>query len=140
MSLARDARFRRGLKQAEAQRRRWLRNQGLADEHDGSMHLRPGALATLWRRELARVAVQLLRELGLDYHALRQDEPVEGVLRRRVDMMSDRIALVERAHDFILVPWRPSPERRLDQTDSGIIREGETSWTFSRGRGGPVIS
>lgn len=137
---ARDAGFGRELRQAEAQRRQWLIAQSLADDQDGAVQLRANVIAALQRRELLRVAAQLSQELGLDYREARAGARIEGTLRRRVDMTSGKFALVERARDFTLVPWRPTLERQLGRPVSGIMREGGISWAFGRQRSGPSIS
>ena len=121
-------------------RRRWMVEQGLAEERGGNVRLRSNALATLQRRELLRVAGQLSREMGLPFAESEAGERIEGTLRRRVDLMSGRFALVEKAHEFTLVPWRPVLERHIDRPVSGILRGDGISWSFGRGRPGPSIS
>jgi hypothetical protein len=94
----------------------------------------------LRRRELLRVAGQLSQELNLPFVHTASGEHVEGILRQRIDLISGRFALVERATDFTLVPWRPVMERHIGKEVSGIVREVGVSWTIGRGRSGPSIS
>jgi type IV secretory pathway VirD2 relaxase len=137
---ARDAGFGRALRHGEAQRRQWLIAEGLAEEQGGNVRLRANALAMLQRRELLRVAGQLSSEMGLDFVEAKHGERIEGTLRRRVDLLAGRYALVERSRDFTLVPWRPALERQLGRPVSGIMRGDGINWSFGRGRGGPNIS
>ncbi|WP_369818207.1 DUF3363 domain-containing protein [Novosphingobium sp. ST904] len=54
--------------------------------------------------------------------------------------MSGKHALIERSRDFTLVPWRPSLEKQVGKTVSGLMRTDGINWTIGRGRGGPGIS
>lgn len=136
----RDAGFGHEVREAHTRRRQWLVAQQLAQETDGTFVAKPDMIDTLRRRELVRVGAALSKELGMPFAELRTDEQVRGVLRRRVDMTSGRYALVERARDFVLVPWRPVLERQLGKNITGIVRGEGMSWAFGRGRRGPNIS
>jgi hypothetical protein len=92
-------------------------------------------LATLRRRELARIAGQLSDQLGLAYVETRSGEPVDGTLRRSIEFASGKYALVENSREFTLVPWRPILERRIGKQVSGIMRGDGISWTIGRQRG-----
>jgi hypothetical protein len=59
------------------------------------------------------------------------------VLREKLALVSGDFAMVERAHDFVLVPWREILATRLDQRVSGVLQRGEVSWSFGRARTGP---
>jgi type IV secretory pathway VirD2 relaxase len=122
-----------GAKVTEAlrQRQQWLVEQGLADQ--------PDMLEKLRARELQRVARQLSRELGLGYAEATHGDPIEGIYRRRVQVGSARMALIENSREFTLVPWRPVLERRLGREVSGVMRGRDISWTFGRERSGPEI-
>jgi type IV secretory pathway VirD2 relaxase len=78
-------------------------------------------------------------ELGLDFSEARQGERIEGVVKQTVEMVSGRYAVIGRAHDFTLVPWRPTLERQIGKPVSGIVREAGTSWSIGRERDGPSI-
>jgi type IV secretory pathway VirD2 relaxase len=136
----RDAGFGQDSRAAQAQRRQWLIDQGLAEEQEGRTVYRANMIASLQRRELLRVAGQLSDELGLAFTEARAGERIEGRLARMVEMTSGRYALVEKSREFTLVPWRPVLERQIGKPVSGIMRGDGISWTFGRGRGGPSIS
>jgi type IV secretory pathway VirD2 relaxase len=135
----RDAGFGQEASDAQGQRRQWLVAQGFAEEQGGQVACRPGMITALQRRELLRVAGQLSNELGLPF-VEKAGERVEGVYTRAVDTLSGRFAVIEKSHEFTLVPWRPVLDRQIGKPVAGIMREGGISWTLGRQRGGPSIS
>ncbi|HTO60812.1 MAG TPA: relaxase/mobilization nuclease RlxS [Bradyrhizobium sp.] len=132
---ARDEGFGREVRTAQARRRQWLIAQDLAREEQDQILYRANLLGILRRRELARVASQLSGDLGLSYVETKSGEKVEGVYRRHVDLASGRFAVIEKAREFTLVPWRPVLERHLGKHVSGIARGDSISWTLGRQRG-----
>ena len=112
----------------------FAREQGLAAEDQGEVVPGVGAVATLRRRELLRVAAGLARETGKDFFDAGEGMRVEGVVARRLDLASGRFAIIENSREFSLVPWRPVLERAMGRPVSGIVREAGTSWTIGRGR------
>jgi len=135
----REAGFGRALGDAQARRRQWLIAQGLAEARGTEIVYRSDLVETLRRRELLRVAARLSDEIGLPFAEVRTGKPVDGVLRRSVELVSGRFALVERSRDFTLVPWRDVLERQLGKQVSGIVRDDGMSWALGRHRGGPSI-
>ena len=131
----RDSGFGRDMREAMNRRRQWLIEQGLAREDQDHTVYSATMLATLRRRELARVAGQLSDELGLAYVETRSGLPVEGTLRRSIELASGKYAVVENAREFTLVPWRPVLEQHIGKTVSGIMHGDGISWTIGRGRG-----
>src|SRR3546814_16462584 len=91
-------------------------------------------IAALQRRELARVASQLSEELAKPFVEPGLNERIEGRFTRTVDMVGGRYALIERARDFTLVPWRPVLDRHVGKPVSGIMRESGINWTLGRQR------
>ncbi len=135
----REAGFGADVRDAQARRRQWLVQQGLAEESDGTMRYRAGLLAMLQRRELLRVAGQLADELGKEFSEAASGDRIDGVLRRRIDLIGGRYALVEKAREFTLVPWRPVLERQVGKPVAGVLRGDGISWTIGRGRQGPTM-
>lgn len=137
----RDAGFGKDVNAALVRRRQWLVEQDLArEEQSGRTIYRSDLLARLRRRELVRVAGQLSDELGMAYAEPRRGERIEGVYRRRLDLVSGKYALIENSREFQLVPWRPVLERSLGREVSGIMRGDTISWMIGRQRSGPTIS
>tara|TARA_R110002126_G_scaffold185860_1_gene334471 strand:+ start:20252 stop:22219 length:1968 start_codon:yes stop_codon:yes gene_type:complete len=135
----RDSGFGRELREAQSRRRQWLIAEGLAREEQGSTIYRANMLTTLRRRELTRVAGQLSDQLGRAYVETRHGEPVEGTLRRAVELASGKYAVIEKSREFTLVPWRSVLDRHIGQHVSGVMRGDTISWTIGRQRG-PGIS
>lgn len=136
----RDSGFGREARQAQARRQQWLIAQGLAHEERGRIVYRANMIAILRQRELNRVAGQLSDELGLPYAETRTGEPIEGTLRRSVELASGRYAVIEKSREFTLVPWRPVLDRHVGKEVSGIVRGQGGSWTIGRQRSGPNVS
>lgn len=135
----RDKGFGRDVRQAAMARRQWLVEEGLADPAGEGVVYRPGTLAALQRRELTRLARRLSDELDKPFVETSNGERVQGTLARRVDAAGGRYALVEKAHEFTLVPWKPVLARHLGKELGGTMRERGVSWTIGRGRTGPEI-
>lgn len=124
------------LRKALDLRRQWLVEQQLADGDGENIRVRANLLATLRQRELRRVAGQLSEELGIPFAETKHGQPIEGICRRLVQIGDGKYALIEKARDFTLVPWRPVLEKAIGKQVSGIMREtGGISWTIGRSRG-----
>jgi len=135
----RQAGFGAEVQAALAARRQWLVDEQLADQHADEWQPRADMLFTLRRRELLRVAGQLSNELQLGFVEATPGELVDGTLTRRVDLASGRFALVEKAREFTLVPWRHVLERQIGRPVQGLMREDGISWRIGRDRDGPEI-
>jgi hypothetical protein len=95
-------------------------------------------LSHLQARELAAAGETFARSLGKPY-APAGSGHVAGIYRESVQLLSGRFAVVEKARDFTLVPWRPALDRELGKPVQGIMRGDTISWTIGRTRG-PAIS
>ena len=109
--------------------------QGDADPTPTGVRYRAGLLAELERRELDRVGAALAGEGGLPFRRAADGETIKGVFKDKVALASGQYALVERAHDFTLVPWRPVIEPLRGQTVTGVMQGASISWRFGRERG-----
>lgn len=136
----RDGGFGREIRQAQTSRQVWLVEQGLADHSGTTIQYPRDLVAQLQRRELLRVASGLSGELGIPFTEPQDGSHIEGVVRRRVDLVSGRFALIDNGREFSLVPWRRVLDRQIGKEVSGIVREDRVSWTFGRQREGPMIS
>ena len=136
----RAAGFGQEVRNAQTQRRQWLVAQGFAEETGEGTTFPGSMIPALQRRELLRMAAQFGNELKLPFTELSNGDHIEGICRRSVDLVSGRFALIERARDFTLVPWRPVLERYLGKPVSGLMRGEGINWSIGRGRGGPGIS
>lgn len=136
----RDTGFGREVRNALDRRRQWLIEQELARQEEDRIVYRANMLGILRQRELTRVADHLSDELGLPYAESEPGKRIEGVYRRRLDLASGRFAVIEKAREFALVPWRPVLERHLGRQVSGTMRGDTISWSLGRKRSGPGIS
>ena len=121
-----------------AQRQAWLVEQGLAEKEGQGIRIRRNLLLILQQRELERTTQQISQETGRRHIMPVRGEPIEGIYRRSVMVGDQRYAMIEKAHEFSLVPWRPVLERAVGKPVSGIMRDGPISWTIggrSRGLG-----
>ena len=59
---------------------------------------------------------------------------IEGTYREAITRPSGKYAIIERAKDFSLVPWRDVLERNRGKAVSGIMRGNTISWTLNTGR------
>ncbi|RWQ22753.1 relaxase/mobilization nuclease RlxS [Mesorhizobium sp.] len=135
-----DAGFGREVREAQTRRRQWLIAQGLAREEQDRIVYRANMLGVLRRRELIRVAGQLSEELGLSYSEVKPGNRIEGTLRRSIELASGKFAVIEKSHDFTLVPWRPVLDRHIGKEISGMVQREGISWNIGRQRNGPSIS
>lgn len=78
----------------------------------------------------ARPLEQLSQETGLRHVAPLPGERVEGVYRRSAMVGDQRYAVIEKAREFSLVPWRPVLERAVGKPVSGVMRDGPINWTI----------
>jgi hypothetical protein len=132
-----DQGFAREVKDALQQRVEFLTEQGLAERRGRRLVLARNLLATLRRRELAKVAKDIAAETGLEHRPVAERQRVTGTYRRNVMLASGRYAMLDDGVGFSLVPWRPLIEPRLGAHLSVTILGGGASWDTTR-RLGPV--
>ncbi|HFD7305778.1 TPA: DUF3363 domain-containing protein [Salmonella enterica subsp. enterica] len=65
----------------------------------------------------------------------RDGESVSGKFTGTVHLSSGKFAVVEKSHEFTLVPWRPIIDRQLGREVMGIVQGGSVSWQLGRQRG-----
>ncbi|WP_028349836.1 relaxase/mobilization nuclease RlxS [Bradyrhizobium murdochi] len=116
-------------------RRQWLIEQGLAREQDGQVRYARDLLRTLEARELRQTAAEIAARTGLEHRDVKAGDNLTGVYRRMLTLNSGRFALIERSHDFALVPWRPVLERARGQTVTGSVGGEGISWSIGIKRG-----
>jgi hypothetical protein len=136
----RSSGFGKEVRAALKLRQQWLIEQKLAEAQGDGIVYRANLLTVLRRRDLSRVAAQVSRELGLPYTEFGGEKRIEGTYHRRLDLASGRFAVIARARDFTLVPWRPVLDRSPGKIVSGIVRGNVISWTIGRSRSGPSVS
>jgi type IV secretory pathway VirD2 relaxase len=116
-------------------RRQWLIEQGLAREEEGQVRYARNMLRSLETRELARTASDISVRTGFDHLEVKTGDSISGVYRRMLTLNSGRFALIERSHEFALVPWRPVLERARGQLVTGWVGGEGISWSIGIKRG-----
>ncbi|HWU49725.1 MAG TPA: DUF3363 domain-containing protein [Asticcacaulis sp.] len=126
--------FGRQVQKALQARRAWLLQEGYATLIDDRVTLRAGALDLLRRQDIQSAGEARARVTGLPYVEIGLGDQVSGVYRERLDLPSGRFAIVERAHDFVLAPWREALESHKGKSIRATVSEGGIDWTIGRGR------
>lgn len=72
---------------------------------------------------------------ALPFRAAKDGESVSGKFTGTVQLTSGKFAIVEKSHEFTLVPWRPIIDRQLGREVAGIMQGGSVSWQLGRQRG-----
>jgi type IV secretory pathway VirD2 relaxase len=124
----------------DARRRRLqvLIDQGFAERADDSrVRYRRDLLAALERREVTRVGRELAEERGLTFRPIEDGTRIYGTFKETLQLASGKFALIEHAHEFTLVPWRPVIERERGRAIAGLVRGSDISWEFGRKRAQP---
>ena len=123
------------IREAVIKRVNWLVDQGLVTRSKGMIESHSDLNEVLKGRELRQATDQLSKELGLDFKPARLYESVEGKLSRAVIMGGNKYALIERSHEFSLVPWKPTLENHIGEFVSGQVKSNGISWDIGRQRG-----
>ncbi|WLA53024.1 DUF3363 domain-containing protein [Bradyrhizobium elkanii] len=106
-----------------------------ARQQDGRISYRSNLLATLREREVAHAGAEMAASKTLPFRAATDGETVSGRFTGTVQLSSGKFAVVEKSHEFTLVPWRPVIDRQLGREVMGIVQGGSVSWRLGRQRG-----
>lgn len=131
--------FGRDVHQALVRRQQWLIDQRLMQRDGTEVVFREDPLPVLEQRELRQVGRELAAKMDQAFIEPLPGLRVEGVYRRAVDLASGRYAVIEKARDFTLVPWRPVLERHLGRAVSGVPQGDGFDWRIGRKRDGPAL-
>ncbi len=128
--------FGQEVREAMDQRREHHIEQGDATRaRNGRIFYRRSLLATLREREVARVGAEMAESKGLPFRAATDGENVSGKFTGTAQLSSGKFAVVEKSHEFTLVPWRPVIDRQLSREVMGVVQGGSVSWQLGRQRG-----
>ncbi len=70
----------------------------------------------------------------MPFRASGDGETVSGTFTGTVHLASGRFAIVEKSHEFTLVPWRPVIERQRGREVIGVVQGGSVSWQLGKQR------
>jgi len=128
--------FGQEVQQAMDRRREHLINHGDATrQQNGRVFYRRNLLATLREREVARAGAEMAESKALPFRAASDGETVSGKFTGTVQLSSGKFAIVEKSHEFTLVPWRPVIDRQFGREVMGVVQGGSVSWQLGRQRG-----
>ena len=125
--------FGREVTDAQVKRRAFLAKIGIAANDRKA--LTQAQRMELMRRDLAQAGRTLSEEIGKPYSPAPARGHVDGIYRQPVSRVSGKFAVIERARDFTIVPWRNLLERSRGMSVSGMMRGESVSWKLGRGIG-----
>jgi len=124
------------VENAQAERKKFLLSQG---------HIKANARVTnatlkhLESIDLKDAANELETSFGKTYVPAPDKGRVTGTCTQTLIRLSGKYGVLEKSHEFTLVPWRDTMDRNLGRAISGTIKGQTISWTLTKGRG-PNIS
>ncbi len=121
------------VKKALEQRRAFLLKQKILKS--AADKLTQSHLAELEARDLSEAGNDLAERLGKPYAPAPKTGRLAGRLVDSIERPSGRYALIDRAKDFTLVPWRDSLDKRRGMEISATISRGQINWQLRRQRG-----
>lgn len=131
--LVNDKGYGRVINSALEKRRAYLAKENLIPSQDAPVTNK--VLKELERRDLERAGKQLAQDIGKPYSEMPASGTISGVVRDHIRRPSGKYAVLERAKDFTLAPWRDVLEQRRGLDISGQIRNGQINWQLGRKRG-----
>jgi hypothetical protein len=123
-------------KTALNRRRQWLISQGLGQlDGQGQFQPNPKLFETLRRREYDHATQALSKELGLPHNAPIEGEHISGTCTKSVTLASGKYAVIQKALEFTLVPWRPDMEPMRGKEITGTVSAQGIHWEWGPRRG-----
>jgi hypothetical protein len=126
------------LRQALADRGRWLSGHGLAVvSGSGEVAPKPEMMRSLRQRETAHLAETLSCQLNAIHMPHESGSRISGVYERAVTTPTGKLAVIRREDTFALAPWKPALEPMRGRAVIGLLGPSRVMWTLDRGRGLP---
>lgn len=119
----------------QKRRRAFLVEQGFLEAEDAPIAQR--IRQRLERADLAGAAAPIAADLHKPYKIAPTSGEISGHYLKPLERPSGKFAVIERARDFTLVPWREIMDRRLGQSIVGQVHRGGISWSITRGHSLP---
>jgi type IV secretory pathway VirD2 relaxase len=117
-------------------RRQWLISQGLGQlDEQGLFQPKPKLFETLRHREYDHAAQNLSKELGLPHNAPIEGEQISGTFTKSVILASGKHAVIQKALEFTLVPWRTDMEPMRGKEITGAASAHGIQWEWGPRRG-----
>jgi type IV secretory pathway VirD2 relaxase len=123
-------------KTALNRRRQWLISQGLGQlDGQGLFQPKPRLFETLRRREYDHATQAISKELGLTHNTPIEGEHISGTYTKPVTLASGNYAVIQKALEFTLVPWRPDMEPMRGKVITGTASAQGIQWEWGPRRG-----
>jgi type IV secretory pathway VirD2 relaxase len=123
------------LRQALADRGRWLAERGLADVSGlNEVAPKPDMMRGLRQRETAQLAETLSRQLNAIHVPHEPGSRISGVYERAIATPTGKLAVIRSADTFTLAPWKPALEPLRGRAVLGLVGPNRVMWTLDRGR------
>jgi hypothetical protein len=131
-----DQGFGAEIKIALSRRRQWLISQGLGQlDGQGRFMPSPKLFETLRHREYDHATQALSKEFGLPHNAPLEGEQIGGTFTKSVTLASGKYAIIQKALEFTLVPWRPDMEPMRGKEIIGTASAQGIQWEWGPRRG-----
>ena len=132
------------VNKAISMRRQWLIDNTLANETvQGQFQPSPNLLQQLRQRDLRQACVALSKELGLNHVEPLEGQQITGKFTRTAELASGKYAVIQKAKEFVLVPWQREFERFKGKPIIGTVNGQSISWEWGserkKGIGGLAI-
>ncbi|MEP6826987.1 MAG: DUF3363 domain-containing protein, partial [Aestuariivirga sp.] len=129
---------------ALVQRRKWLIENSLGTETEqGLFKPSPNLLQRLRQRDLRQASVALSKELGLTYAEPTEGQEIAGRYSRSTHLASGKYAVIQKAKEFVLVPWQREFEYTKGKPITGTVSGQTITWGWGserrKGIGGLAI-
>jgi type IV secretory pathway VirD2 relaxase len=117
-------------------RRQWLISQGMGQlDGKGQFMPNPKLFETLRHREYEHATQVLSKELGVPHDSLLEGEQISGTYTKPVTLASGKYAIIHKAREFTLVPWRPDMEPMRGKEITGTASAHGIQWEWGPRRG-----
>ena len=124
------------IKTALHRRRQWLISQGLGQlDGQGLFKSKPKLFETLRHRQYDHATQTLSKEFGLPHNAPMEGEQISGTFTKSVSLASGKYAVIQKALEFTLVPWRPDMEPMRGKEVTGTASAQGVQWQWGPRRG-----
>ncbi|WP_420871279.1 DUF3363 domain-containing protein [Marinicauda algicola] len=131
-----SAGFGQQVREAMDLRRERLVDQGDATrQQDGRTFYRRNLLTTLRDRDVAHAGAEMAASKAMPFRAAGDGETVSGKFTGTIQLSSGKFAIVEKSHEFTLVPWRSVIEQQLGREVMGVVQGGSVLWQLGWTRG-----
>ena len=123
------------VRSAMAQRMTIHKDCGLVSDPSAKTLTR-AQLRTLQELSLTHAASEVEKQTGLSHRHLKPGQEIEGTFKHTYQNPNVKFAIVERGHEFSLVPWKASLERmRNRQVQISMSPGGGITWARGRSLG-----